>query len=343
LFVALSRARNHLVVPLPRDIPGPERPRDRWLESIRNGLGFDGTPGAGTYSLDVEAPDSRERSIDVAVNAVDTLTRQPTHDEATTRPPFAATTSPERDNLPSLVPRILRPSTLYPLSEEPAANILDHLQGRPLDTDTDMVDSELPLTLDEFDTEDVGTFVHSVLTRCVEHDVSAHDLRTQSAPVERIIDDELHHHGPPADQTERSGLIEFLAQYVLPDVAASKLWDQLERADTVRVEKPLREHVSRDDTEFEIEGQADFLLQHPDGSWTITDTKIALTDMTPETRRRYETQVSCYATLFATERGIDDPINCAIETFGAVTERHDIQPSSSDLQQRLDALLNGGE
>ena len=85
------------------------------------------------------------------------------------------------------------------------------------------------------------------------------------------------------------------------------------------------------------------LLQNPDNSWIITDTKIALTDMTPETRRRYETQVSCYATLFATERGIDGPINCAIETFGPVTERYDIQPSPSDPQQRLDALRNGGE
>lgn len=49
LFVPLSRANDHLVVPLPRDITGPKRPRERWLESIRDGLGFFGTPGAGTY------------------------------------------------------------------------------------------------------------------------------------------------------------------------------------------------------------------------------------------------------------------------------------------------------
>jgi len=65
------------------------------------------------------------------------------------------------------------------LSEEPTANILDHLQGRPLDTDTDTVDAELPLTLDEFDTEVVGTFVHSVLTTAVQNGVSATAL---SAP-----------------------------------------------------------------------------------------------------------------------------------------------------------------
>ncbi|PGF14406.1 exonuclease V subunit beta [Natrinema sp. CBA1119] len=82
LFVALSRTRNHLVVPLPRDVPGSERPRDRWLESIRDGLGFDGTPGGGTYSLNVEAPDGRTRSIDVAVNAVDTLPRHSTSDDS---------------------------------------------------------------------------------------------------------------------------------------------------------------------------------------------------------------------------------------------------------------------
>ena len=343
LFVALSRTRDHLVVPLPRDIPGSERPRDRWLESIRDGLEFDGTPGGGTYSLNVEAPDDRTRSIAVAVNAVDTLTMHSTSDDLATSSAFAATSPPAEEDLSALVPRILRPSTLYPLSENPEANILDHLQGRPLHTGADTVDDGLPLSLDEFDTEDVGSFVHSVLTRCVNHGVSAHNLRTQSPTVERIIDDELHNHGPPASQTERDGLVEFLSKFVLPDIAGSKLWEQLERAERISVEKPLRRHIRRGGVEFEIEGQADFVLQNPDGSWTIIDTKIALTDMTSKTRRRYEIQVSCYATLLAAESSVDEPINCAIETFGAVTDRQEVQFSSLELQEYLDTLLEGGK
>jgi ATP-dependent helicase/nuclease subunit A len=344
LFVALSRARNHFVVPLPRDIPGPERPRDRWLESVRDGLGFSETPGAGTYSLDVEAPDRRERSIDVAVNAVDTLTRQPTPDDATTRPPFAATTPLERDDLPSLVPRILRPSTLYPLSEEPAANILDHLQGRPLHTDTDTVDAELPLTLDEFDTEDVGTFVHSVLTTAVQHGVSATALRTVNEEVQQIIDDQLREHGPPATDAEREGLLAFLTEDVLPDVVESDLWSELERADDIYVEKRLRGHVRRNDVEFELEGQADFVLRHPDGTVTVADTKIALTEPNADTRHRYRVQVACYAWLLARETTIDDPtaITTAVETFGAINDRTAELLSPSIIRNRLDALLDGG-
>ncbi|WP_348611492.1 UvrD-helicase domain-containing protein [Halobaculum rarum] len=344
LFVALSRARNHLVVPLPREIPGPERPRDRWLESIRDGLGFDGTPGAGTYPTDVEAPDSRERSIDVAVNSVDTLTGQPTRDDATTRPPFAATTPPERNRLPSLVPRILRPSTLYPLSEEPAANILDHLQGRPLHTDTDTVDDELPLTLDEFDTEDVGTFVHSVLTTAVQNGVSATALRTVNDEVQQIIDDQLRKHGLPATDAERDGLLAFLTEDVLPDVVESDLWRQLERADDVYVEKRLRGHVRRNDVEFELEGQADFVLRHPDGTVTVTDTKIALTEPNADTRHRYRVQVACYAWLLARETDVDDPtaITTAVETFGAISDRTAEPLSPSIIRDRLDALLDGG-
>jgi len=343
LFVALSRARDHLVVPLPRDVPGSARPRDRWLESIRDGLGFDGTPAAGTYSLDVETAGERTRSIDVAVNTVDTFSRQPAYNDTATPLPFAATSLSVEDDLPDLIPRILRPSTLYPLSENQEANILDHLQGRPLHTDTDTVDDELPLTLEEFDTEDTGTFVHRILTRFVDHDISAHDLREQSATVERIIDEELDNHGPPANQSERDGLIKFLTQFVLPEFAESELWKQLKRADRVIVEKPLRRHIRRGGVEFEIEGQADFVLQNPDNSWTITDTKIALTDMTNETRRRYEVQLSCYATLFAAECSVDGPINCAIETFGAVTDRQEVQFSSPELQQYLDTLLEGSK
>jgi ATP-dependent helicase/nuclease subunit A len=343
LFVALSRTRDYLVVPLPRDVPDSEWPRDRWLESIRDGLGFDGTLSGGAYSLDVEAPDGRTRSIDVAVNAVDTLTMHSTHDDPATSPAFAATSPLAEEDLPALVPRILRPSTLYPLSENPEATIFDHLQGRPLHTDADTVDDDLRLSLDEFDTEDVGSFAHSVLTRCVDHDVSAHDLRTQNPTVERIIDDELHNHGPPASQAERDGLVELLSKFVFPDITGSKLWEQLERAERIIVEKPLRRHIRRGDIEFEIEGQADFVLQNPDGSWTITDTKIALTDMTSETRRRYEIQVSCYATLLAAESGVDEPTNCAIETFGAVTDRQEVQFSSLELQEYLDTLLEGGK
>jgi ATP-dependent helicase/nuclease subunit A len=344
LFVALSRAKNHLVVPLPRDIPGPERPRDRWLESIRDGLGFDGTPGAGTYSLDVEAPDRRERSIDVAVNAVDTLTRQLTHDDATTPPPFTATTPVERDELPSLVPRILRPSTLYPLSEESAANILDHLQGRPLHTDTDTVDDGLPLTLDEFDTEDVGTFVHSVLTTAVQNDVSATALRTVNKEVQQIIDDQLREHGPPATDAGRDGLLAFLTEDVLPDVVESDLWRQLERADDVYVEKRLRGHVRRNDIEFELEGQADFVLRHPDGTVTVTDTKIALTEPNADTRHRYRVQVACYAWLLARETDIGDPtaITTTVETLGTVNDRTVEPLSQSIIRDRLDKLLEGG-
>jgi ATP-dependent helicase/nuclease subunit A len=199
--------------------------------------------------IDVEALGERTRSIDVAVNAVDTLTTHSTHDDAATPPPFTATSPPEKDDLPGLVPRLLRPSTIYPLSEDQEANILDHLQGQPLHTDTDTIDDELPITLNEFDTEDVGSFVHGVLTQCVDHNISAHDLRRQSATVERIIGDQLHYHGPPANQAERDGLIEFLTQFVFPDFVTSKLWKQLERADTVTVEKPLRMHIRRENFE----------------------------------------------------------------------------------------------
>lgn len=343
LFVALSRARNHLVVPLPRNIPGHEHRRDRWLEPIREGLGFDGTPSAGTYCLDVEQPNGRTRSIDIAVNDVETLNTQPTDDELPTQPALATTTPPAEEDLPGLVPRILRPSTLYPLSEDFEQNILDHLQGNPLHTETETVDDNLPLTLDEFDTEDVGAFVHSVLTRCVDQAVSADELRTRSPTVEQIIDGALHNYGPPANEAERNGLVEFLTQFVLPDVATSELWKQLEHADSVIVEKPLRGHVNCSGVEFEIEGQADILLEHPDGSWTIVDTKIALTDVNTETQHRYETQVSCYATLLNEEHGVEGPITCVIETFGAVTDRYEIQSSSSELQKRLEMLIHGGK
>ncbi|PGF17204.1 exonuclease V subunit beta [Natrinema sp. CBA1119] len=342
LFVALSRAKQHLVVPLPRDIPGPEHPRDRWLETIRDGLQFDGTPAAGTYTLDVEGPNESTRCIDVAVNAVDTSASQATHAHSATPTPFVVSTPPDRDDLAALVPRFLQPSTIHPLLEDQDRYLLDHLQGRPLHTDTDAVDGELPLTLTAFDTEDVGKLCHSVLTRCVDRGMSKTAIRTQGGDIEQIIAEELHRHGPPANEAERDGLIEFLTEFVLPNFLASELWSQLEQAAEIYVEKRLRGHVRRDDVEFEIEGQADVVMQNPDGSWVITDIKIALTELTTETQRRYRTQISWYASLLAAENSVEGPITCAIETFGAVTNRRDSQIPLPAVQQRLDKLLNGG-
>jgi ATP-dependent helicase/nuclease subunit A len=342
LFVALSRPREHLVVPLPRDTPGADQPRDRWLETVRDGLRFDGTPGSGTYSLDVEGPDGTTESIDVAVNDVNATTEPATEEH---EPParFAAERPIERAALRPLVPRILRPSTLYPLTEASEENLLDHLQGRALHTATDSVDGDLPLSLDAFDADDVGRCAHSVLARCVKEGVSQRDLRTSTERVERIIEDELTRHGPPATNAERNGLRRFLTELVLPDFATSKLWDQLQAAENVYVEKRLRGHIRRDGVEFELEGQADFVIENPDESWSIIDTKTALTDMNTETRHRYELQTACYAALLAQLDDVDGPVSCSVETFGVVTERIVTRLPQSAVTQRLDELLDGGK
>ena len=344
LYTALTRARDHLILPLPRDIPGPNQPRDRWLETIRDGLQFDGTPQAGTYTVEVDTPDGSTRNIDVAVNDVDTFTgRSAGEPGADTETPFTATTSPDRNDLPPLVPRFLRPSTLYPLTEDPDRYLLDHLQNRPLHTETDAIDDELPVTLDTFDTETVGQFVHSVLTTAVERGVSATALRSTTDEVEDIIEAALQRHGPPATDAERDGLIELLTEFVIPEFITSELWSQLETAEEIYVEKPLRGHISRNDVEFELDGQADFVTRQPDGTWTITDTKIALTDMNPETRRRYQLQVTAYGALLAEEDGVEGPIIQSVEAFGAVTYRINSPWPHSLVERRVDALLEEGQ
>ena len=343
LYVALTRAEQHLVVPLPREVHGTARPRDRWLETVRDGLGFDGTPGSGIYTLDVEPSDGTTREIDIAVNDVGTSTKRSAGEpSANTEPPFTAIKSPDRNDLPPLVPRFLRPSTLYPLTEDPDRYLLEHLQNRPLHTETDTIDDRLPVTLDAFDTENVGQFVHSVLTTAVERGVSATALQAITDEVEDIIEANLQRHGPPATEAERNGLIEFLAEFVIPEFVTSELWNQLDTAEQIYVEKPLRAHISRNDVEFELDGQADFVTRQPDNTWTITDMKITLTDMNPESRRRYQLQVTAYAALLAAEDGVEGPITQSIEAFGTVTHRINSPWPHSVVKRRLDALLEEG-
>jgi len=139
-------------------------------------------------------------------------------------------------------------------------------------------------------------------------------------------------------------LLAFLSEDVLPDVVESDLWRQLERADDVYVEKRLRGHVRQNGVEFELEGQADFVLRHPDGTITVTDTKIALSPSRTRTHATATGYRSLATWLLARETDVDDPttITTAVETFGAVNDRTDEPLSPSIIRDRLDVLLDEG-
>ncbi|MDH5020116.1 UvrD-helicase domain-containing protein [Halobacterium rubrum] len=336
LYVALTRARDHLVVPLPRSLPGEPRPRDRWLDTIRDGLGFTGEE-TETYTLDPDAG-STDEPFDVGVNDVSTFASQAT--TPTAHGDDVAVNPPRRAGLDPWVPRFVNPSTLYPLTEDPDGQVLNHLLGKPLHTRANDVPDDVPLQFDELGPDDVGTCLHEVLTRLVDREVPEPTLRDPGDEVRDVFDDVVDDHAPRIADDERGGLFAFFREAVLDDFLASDLWSRIQRAEQVTVERPVDGLVTVGDVEIEIHGTSDFVVELPSGERHVAEAKVTLTDQTPETRRRYELQVTAYSYLFEQQQDRSrNPVKPTVETFGV--ERDTIRSSwpSEIVERRLAALV----
>ncbi|UHQ98907.1 UvrD-helicase domain-containing protein (plasmid) [Natrinema zhouii] len=335
LYVALTRAQDHLVVPLPRSLFGESRPRDRWLDTIRDGLNFTGDE-TKTYTLDPDA-DSNDGSFDVGVN--DVTLRATWTTTSTFHGDDVAVNPPRRAELDPWVPRFIKPSTMYPLTDDPDGQALNHLLGNALHTETNDVPYHVPLQFDRLGPNNVGTCLHEVLTTLVERDVSEETLHSLGDGVRNVFDDVVDDHAPQIDDNERDGLFTFFREEVLDDFLASDLWNRIQRAEQVTVEKPIDGLVTIDDIEIEIHGTSDFVVTLPSGERHVADLKITLTDQTPETRRRYELQVTAYSYLFEQQDSSHHPVNRTVETFGVEQDTVESSWPSEIVERRLAALV----
>ncbi|WP_435097129.1 UvrD-helicase domain-containing protein [Halorubrum sp. N11] len=337
LYVALTRARDHLVVPLPRSDAGDDQTRDRWLDALRDGLAF---PRGGTdsYELRLDSDPNRD-AIAVGVNDVDLFTRLDRSVSKTGRAHVTAS-PPRRDRLDSWVPRFLSPSTMYPLTEDVDRYALAHLLGEPLHTTTNEISADLPLRFERLGPEEVGTCLHDALTELVASGVDGRAIRATSPEVRAAFDDAVNALPEPVGEAEREGMFSFF-ETVLEDFLDSDLWERIaDPATTVGVERPLDGLAEVGDLEVEIHGRADFVIEYPTGERFVTDVKIALAEPTPETRRRYELQIAAYAFL-AEQRGASDAsIRRTVETFGVATETTGTSWPPDIVYRRLQRLLD---
>jgi len=336
LYVALTRARDHLVIPLPRSVLTTDRHRDRWLDTIRDELDYQG--GTDSYTLAAPDTDPNSDSIEIGVNDVDLFARRSDVREST-HDADVAVSRPRRDRLDPWIPRFVNPSTMYPLTEDIDEHLLAHLLGDPLHTETNDVPDDLPLEFDRLGPGEVGTCLHDVLTELVERDLPENSLRRMDDDVRRVFDEKVKELAPGTGSGEREGLWAFFA-VVLDDFLASDLWRQIRDPQTVvTVEQPIDGLVTIDGVEIEIHGEADFVVEYSSGERHVADVKISLTDQTPETKRRYELQVTAYSYLFKKQECSAYSVNRAVETFGFQRDTIGSSWPSEIVERRLAALV----
>ena len=337
LYVALTRARDHLVIPLPRLDLTTNRHRDRWLDTIRDELDYQG--GTDSYTQSAPDMDTNTNSIEIGVNDVDLRAQRSDVRESTPNAEVAVS-RPRRDQLDSWVPRFVNPSTMYPLTEDLDEYLIAHLLGDSLHTETNDIPDDLPLEFNQLGPDEVGSCLHSVLTELVERDVPENSLRRMDDDVRRVFDEKVKKVAPRIGSDEREGLLAFFA-VVLDDFLASDLWDRIRDPQTVvTVERPVDGLATIGDVEIELHGEADFVVEYPSGERHITDVKIALTEPNTDTSRRYDLQVAAYAYLFEQETASSSSVRRTIETFGVASETVTSSWLPEIVDRRLAKLLD---
>ena len=329
LFVALTRARDHLLIPLPQSLAN-DKYRDRWTETLRDGLSYDGDPKS--YTLP-----SCSGEIEIGVNDVD-LSGSWNPGQQSELNVDVTVTPPNRDELDAWVPRFLNPSTMYPLTESLEEHALEHLSEDAIHTEANEVSDDLPLQFDKLGPEDVGSCLHEVLTTLVARDVSESELHSMDGMVTAVFDDVIHEADHNISNSERDSLWTFFSS-VIDEFIESDLWDRIQNAESVRVEQPIDGLVNESNIEIELHGTADFVVDSPSGERYVTDTKIALTEQTSATEKRYELQVAAYAYLFAQQ--CDQVTVCpTVETFGAARNTVTDSWPVKIIERRISTLLD---
>lgn len=334
LYVALSRARDHLIIPLPFTLPGASQPRDRWLDTIYEEFTFS-SEQTSTYAID-GPPNTGAGGLTIGVNDVDGWATAVEHDSTV---PMAGAIPPQRDRLQAWIPRFLDPSTAHPLTADIDENVVAHLLEEPIHTDTDGVDTSIPITFETLGPEAVGTCLHAALVTLIEMDVPVNEIESWSDPVHAALQHAIQHATPCSldelPDSERAGLITFFLQSVVADFLESDLWTQLQAAEAVYVDHDLSGLVTAGEVEVELHGEADILINLGDGEWQLSDLKIALNDSLAATQPRYELQIAAYEHILQQELGPAATIHTTVETFGRVRESVHGQFSPTVLERRV--------
>ncbi|MBP1987191.1 UvrD-helicase domain-containing protein [Halolamina salifodinae] len=325
LYVALSRARDHLVIPLPDRRSAPT-PRDRWVDTLCEAFDFD-ERRRGEYSIDT--PGDHD-PLTVAVNRLTEELTTAVESEGLGEGPPESPAVPDR----GWTPRFVNPSTVYELAAAPEEGVLAHLSGQPLHADQDGV--TVPLSFETMGPEVVGDVAHDLFTTALSAGVDAAALRECSGPLPAALDRAVDRHARGVAPEEREELRRYLSGTLCPQLADSAAYERLAESERRFVEEPLDAVVRIHGFAVEVGGRADVVSVDAGGDWHVDELKIGLRPPEPELQERYELQAATYAWLL--ERQGPTDVTAAVTTVGAHQESQTVEAGQEEVQELLDRL-----
>lgn len=335
LHVGITRAQDHLLIPLPRT----QRflsDRNHWAQVCCDVLGKEVITGSGTHTVALLDGDGVTQPTQVAVDEGSLHPNVATEKSAAAVPiqrPRRVT--PATDIVgEAWQPRFVRPSLLAPIVDDPGSALVPILREQTAHTETDTVDPDLPLTFENVGSEQVGDLVHTLVGRLVRAELSAAELRGPAACkiAAGVLDTEVN---VKIGNDEWEGLHTFLTKHVLPELAASELWSRVERATAAYVEEPLHGVTCVDGVDIEVQGAADLVVVLPDGSHHVEEIKLGLAPATDALRQRYKCQARAYQWVLNQQVDPTVSVEARVTTVGVATETYAVQSSAAGLCELL--------
>lgn len=327
LYVALTRACDHLILPLPEDdalLSG----REHWAQVLYDVVGGETLGSTGHQTISLPDGNGEDQETDIVVNDISLDAR---HDSTSIAGPVAPLRSQRADISTDVVdeqwlPRFLRPSTLGPQVDDRVNTLIPSLRGDALHIDSEAVSPQVPLSFEHITTEKVGTIVHKLVVLLIESDISRDGLQSPViSEVIEIIDELLATCRSTLDENEINGLRAFLCEWVLPDLGDSLLWERIEDAVEIYTEEPLQALTRIHNFDIEVHGQADLVLDMGDGTWYVEDIKTALASPSAAHRRQSKLQVDAYAWVLEHQCGPDERVIPRVTTVGVCSEEYSVE------------------
>ena len=288
LYVALSRARDHLVISLPFDHQ-KESVENSWVATLADALSFEGISSAGRYELPVAHTD-RDTPVTVQVNDVSL----PDGTQRDDHQPTPRCGCPPAEDTTGWMSRYVNGTSLYQLATDADDAKLSHIMGQRPETEyigIESADVDLP---DGVAPERLGVVTHQILTEAVARDLSTSTLKSFVEPLPSILDQSLSALPVHITPAARASIQRYLSDRICPQFAESTVWKRVQQATTCYVEEPLDAVLTVDDIDIETQNRADLITVDEDGHWIVDEIKLAHTTVDPETKKQQRLQTAFY-------------------------------------------------
>jgi ATP-dependent helicase/nuclease subunit A len=288
LYVALSRARDHLVLSLPCD-RHETCVEKSWVATLADALSFDGRPSKNRYETPVAHTD-HDGPLTVGVNDVSFPQGQHRDDQQ----PTPRCAHPPAEDKTGWTSRYVNGTSLYQLATETDDARLSHIMGqRPATEHTGIASADVDLP-DGVAPERLGAVTHQVLTAAVARNLSTTALRSFADPLPSILEQRLGTLPVRISSDVQTSIQRYLSDRICPQFARSEAWQQVQKAVTVYVEEPLDAVLAPNDFTIDTRNRADIITVGADGQWAVDELKLAHTAVGPQTKKQHQLQTAYY-------------------------------------------------